>query len=440
MSDPPALAVRADGGQGVGVGHVARCLALCQAWRDRGGRATLVTAAAGGWEVRYRDEGCDVVGLDADVGDVDWWVVDGYGFGDGAVPGPRILSIDDHGRAGRTRADVVVDQNLGAVAGPYPKGSRLLGPRYALLRREIATAVPSTQEAPERRVVVVAGGAPAPDARRFVDEVVEELDGVRVDVLDGGDDVAAALAGAPVALAAAGSVTWELCHMGVPAVLFAAADNQRPVAAAVARHGAAVDVTGASPSDVAAAVADLVSDHDRRRVMAATGATLVDGKGAARVVTRLRAALVDLRPATMDDVDLLLAWANDPATREASFSSAPIGRDEHVAWLERRLRSADAFQLVADVGVVRFDVDGDEAVISVVVAPERRGGSWAGALIDAGCRWVSAARPDVTRVVARIKATNEASQRAFAAADFDPVPLPDVDGEVRYARPPDGWS
>jgi UDP-2,4-diacetamido-2,4,6-trideoxy-beta-L-altropyranose hydrolase len=440
MNDPPALAVRADGGPGIGVGHVARCLALCQAWLDRGGRALLVTAGAGGWEERYHEEGVDVVAVDADVGEVDWWAVDGYELGDGAVPGPRILSIDDHGRAGRTRADVVVDQNLGVTSEPYPTGYRLLGPRYALLRREIASATPGEQDEAERRVVVVAGGAPTSAVRRFVDAVVGTLDGVRVDRLTGTDDVAAALAGAPVALAAAGSVTWELCRMGVPAVLFAAADNQRPVAAAAAGAGAAVDVTDASPEAVAAVVVDLLADHDRRRAMAAAGTALVDGGGAARVVTRLRSSLVDLRPATMDDADLLLAWANDAATRAASFSSAPIERSDHVAWLARRLRSADAFQLVADVGVVRFDVEGADAEISVAVAPERRGGSWAGPLIDAGCRWLGAARPDVARVVARIKATNVASQRAFAAADFDLEPLPGAEGEVRYARPPDGRS
>ncbi len=325
----PVLGLRADGGEGIGAGHLARCLALAQAWIDGGGEVVLATAAVPDeWRRRYEAEGVAVVDIGSAgavapasaeieggagagpeaVAAVDVWVVDGYRIG--PLPGvARYLRIDDRGISGDDAATLVLDQNLGADPADYPQPADrvLAGPRFALLRRDLVAAAAAREARGDDRdpgpprVLVAAGGAPAPAVRRLVDAVVAELADADLGLVvwGGADDPVPALARADVALAAAGSTLWELCRFGIPAVVVAVADNQVPLAAAAVASGVAIDagrVTGGAadpaPDVVAALVRSLAVDDGRRQAMAATGRALVDGGGAARVAERIRAELL----------------------------------------------------------------------------------------------------------------------------------------------------
>src|SRR5205814_5201156 len=55
-------------------------------------------------------------------------------------------------------------------------------------------------------------------------------------------DMAGLMGWADFALAAAGSTCWELCCIGLPALLLVLADNQAPLAAACDRAGVARDL------------------------------------------------------------------------------------------------------------------------------------------------------------------------------------------------------
>ena len=86
-----------------------------------------------------------------------------------------------------------------------------------------------------------------------------------------------------------------------------------------------------------------------------------------------------LRPATLDDAPRLLAWRNDPATRQASHGSAEVTPEEHRAWLKRTLQDPDRQLWVVcqgdeAVGTVRADSDVEGTTeLSWTVAPEARG-------------------------------------------------------------------
>lgn len=463
--DRPLLALRADGGPGRGVGHVARCLALAEAWVAQGGDAVLVSGAVPApWGERCAAAGVAIVPrADALDRSPAWWVVDGYELDAAGAPGgARLARIDDEGRSPGIGAEVIIDQNLGARRGPYAGSDAdlLLGTRYALLRRDLVAA--AADRAPGRvrtpgsgggplRVVVAMGGAPADDVRDALDDVVADLarGDLRIRVLRGDGDAAAALAEADLAVAPAGSTCWELALFAVPSILVTVADNQVPVARRLADRGGARslgDLRALAPGQVAAEVRRLAGSTPERAALSTAIGSLVDGWGAVRVATRLRAGLLDLRPAAPDDVRLVHELNDDPTVRAASWSTEPIPFAEHERWFAARLEDPDSHLYLAHdpagelVGLVRFQVDARVATIGVVAAPEQRGRGWGGALIDAGVRRLEAdlaatgSFEPIVRTDALVKPDNVASSKAFLAADFD-LATSDDPGVLRYARP-----
>ncbi len=239
--------------------------------------------------------------------------------------------------------------------------------------------------------------------------------------------------GAPaIAIGAAGVGLLERMQAGVPSVVVVAAPNQRALADAATRSGAAVAV-----AEVRAACAEalrLLADPAMRDRMAAAGRAAVDGRGAARVARELnRLTGVGLRRATMQDAELLHRWRNDPSVRAVSHTTDEIPWDTHVHWLESSLARGDRHVLVAErrgrpLGTLRFDVSGDRATVSIAVDPALHGSGLGPAILDAGDAWLAANEARVRSCRAEIRDGNDASVRAFLAAGY----LPGTDS---YERP-----
>ena len=139
---------------------------------------------------------------------------------------------------------------------------------------------------------------------------------------------------------------------------------------------------------------------------------------------------VALRPVEPGDEDVLLTWANDPATRAASRDHAEIAPADHHRWLEQRLAAPGEARLwIGEVeghpiGVVRFERRTPMVVeVAITVAPEARGRGLARPLLVAG---VAAAR-DVfgpVTILADVLPQNQASLALFTGAGFTPLASP----------------
>jgi len=153
---------------------------------------------------------------------------------------------------------------------------------------------------------------------------------------------------------------------------------------------------------------------------------------------------IRVRRAVAGDADLLLEWANDPATRAASLSSGSIARSEHVAWLDRVVgdqRTGLWIGFVGErpVGQVRVALDeAGDGEVSISVAPGERGHGLAVPLLEAGLN--AATDLGVTEFVAHVRPENEPSRRLFDRAGFRSVGRVERDGVdvVELRRRPAG--
>lgn len=146
--------------------------------------------------------------------------------------------------------------------------------------------------------------------------------------------------------------------------------------------------------------------------------------------------MVTIRPVDRDDADVLLAWANDPTTRAASFDAHEITPDEHERWLTSVLTDPAERAFVGEldglpIGVVRVSGTEPPLTISITVAPAARGRRLAGPLISAGTARVG------LETIALVKSSNERSLRAFEAAGYETVERDDEVIRLRWRPPSD---
>jgi UDP-2,4-diacetamido-2,4,6-trideoxy-beta-L-altropyranose hydrolase len=409
--------------------------------------------------------------------DVDWLVVDHYSLGavwERAVRPSckRILVVDDLADR-RHDCDLLLDQNyrrsskepdgdtVVAREDPYrdllhATTPRLLGPRYALLRPEFAAARQrmKVRDGYVRRIVVSFGGTDAGNyAARALTALRPFTEGIeRIDVLlghrnphlaelkqlshdmpcvtlhDETIDVAATLCDADLAIGAGGSMTWERACLGVPTLAIGIAANQRHVIGALLEDGFICGIpahtTRHADDLVESWLGCMLSSPALLRGLSTRSAALVDGMGVDRVVDRMLSPAIEFRRATLADAGMIYEWRNDASVRAVSGDDTEIDRETHQAWMERTLQSPERLLLIAEragapVGVVRFDLIGRDARLSVYRAPEQTKGR-IGLVADA-TRWLRTQRPEIQRILATVLGHNRASLSAFRSAGYREV-------------------
>jgi RimJ/RimL family protein N-acetyltransferase len=138
---------------------------------------------------------------------------------------------------------------------------------------------------------------------------------------------------------------------------------------------------------------------------------------------RTQARSVTVRPIASDDRDLVFIWRNTPKIVALSSSGCGVTQEQHDRWFEATLNSPDRLTLIVEeagvpAGLVRFDRDRDQAVVSIyLVAAETRRGVGSAAItlaVDAlTARW-----PNCPAIRANVLDSNSAARRFFAANSF----------------------
>jgi UDP-2,4-diacetamido-2,4,6-trideoxy-beta-L-altropyranose hydrolase len=456
-----------------------RCLALAQAWQGAGGRVVFAMAQVSpALRDRLLSENIEVSKLDTVPGSADdagrvaelarlyaatWVVVDGYHFGatyqrELRAAGPKLLFIDDNGQAGPYSADLVLNHNAHAGERLYrdrePYTRLLLGPRYAMLRREFASWRDWKRKiSPVGHKVLVTMGGSDPDnvtARVIQALNLVKTEGLEATVVVGGSNphyeslqkaaeqfagairlkrdvsnLSELMAYADVAISAAGTTCWEICMLGLPAILIALAENQRTTARELERRVIAIhigDSTDVTPTAIADKLEWLLFSTESRAEMSRRARLLVDGRGSLRVLSSVLCGNLRLRRIEEKDCRVLWEWANDPEARAVSFSSETIPWDQHLQWFHSKIADLNAVLYLVTlndtpVGEIRYQLEGTRAVVSICLGPEFRGKGYGNAILKMATEELFSST-QVKTIDAYVKPENEASVRLFTGAGF----------------------
>jgi UDP-2,4-diacetamido-2,4,6-trideoxy-beta-L-altropyranose hydrolase len=479
---PGALILRCDANVVMGTGHAMRCLALGQAWQDLCGSVIFaMSTSTPAIEERISKEKMEVVYIGSGTGTLQdaeelarvanshssrWVAVDGYEFGvsyQQAIKnvGMKSLLISDATTPTDCVADLILNQNAYAREEFYTHRNAdsrlLLGVRFAMLRREFSAWKDWKRELTPRgsKVLLTMGGS---DPGNMTLEVIEALGSVKenldVAVVIGGSnphvrslETAASkfpgtlrlltdislpdwMAWADLAISGAGTTSAEICMMGLPAILIDIASNQTPVANELSRVGAAVHKTIADVQHrerFANCVRDILVSAEFRRSLSHTARSLVDGRGAQRVLAFIQGSELKLRPAEKRDCKILWEWANDPVVRAASFCQDFIPWEQHVNWFHSRLGDQKSRIMLAmtsdqtEIGTVRFRIEGDRAVVSISLDRGARGKGHGLAVLNEAVKELFRSS-NIAMIDAYVKPENETSQKLFGNAGFQRSP------------------
>ena len=392
----------------------------------------------------------------------DWLVVDHYALDAEWESALRqitrnILVIDD--LADRQHdCDVLLDQNLYAdmdtrYTGKVPAHCRLLlGPNYALLREEFRQlhAQIKLRTGPVKRMLVFFGGV---DADNYTGRIVKAvanlgIEGLHVDVVIGSqhpsreqieyecvqhsftyhvqtDRMAELMAAADLSIGAGGSAIWERCYLGLPTLTICTADNQHKQIVDAASEGLlyAPELKDELVLVVSRHVNALMENGCLRRFISSNGIQAVDGHGVLRVAGNLGCSGIEIRTARPDDLQKLFEWRNHPTVRAASRNPEAINWEDHQKWFAAVLISPDSLLLIGQregtpVGVVRFDIQDDEAEVSIYLVPGITESGLGRDLLQSTEHWFAVNRPGVCKVYAHVLGGNERSQHLFIGMGY----------------------
>ncbi len=491
------IAFRVDASMQIGTGHVMRCVTLADALLDRDVKIHFICRyLPSSLERMLRDKGYDVSILPASEKSneefplphsdwlnvsqeidssatlaliqnqgYDWLIIDHYALDIRWEKKLRsevkkVMVIDD--LADREHdCDILLDQNLYADQEIRYKDKvssqcrTLIGPRYALLRKEFSELRKKVEprQGKVTRILVFFGGM---DAKDFTSKTILALSQITehkffVDVVIGDQHpnkngietlcqrlgytchvqtnrMAALMANADLSIGAGGGAVWERACLMLPTLSIPIAQHQVKQLVDVALTGVTYifDAENYTAEKIKMHAELLMDNSSLRSLLSTRSSEAVDGNGAYRVAKALRSEIeINLRQAGKLDEKSLFDWRNHPKIREVSFNKNEITWEQHHDWFSASLLNSNRVLLIGEyqnksVGVVRFDLQNDSAEISIYLVQDNETNGLGLPLVRSAEKWICEHRSEIKKLNANVLESNKLSQGFFIKAGYTP--------------------
>lgn len=234
------------------------------------------------------------------------------------------------------------------------------------------------------------------------------------------------MASADLAIGAGGTATWERCSLGLPTLVLSTADNQARQLADAAAQGLvyAPDSSADVQATLALHLQALRHNGALLQLISCAGMAAVDGWGAERLALRMGCSGVSMRLARAEDSEHLYRWRNHPSIRAVSRNSDEIAWADHSRWFAAVLADPCRKLLIGQqdgkpVGVVRFDIEGEQAEVSIYLVPDAPVCCRGGDLLQGAEDWFVEHCREVRQLHAQVRGGNLRSNGLFIAAGYE---------------------
>ena len=232
-------------------------------------------------------------------------------------------------------------------------------------------------------------------------------------------------------ISAAGQTLYELAVTGSPTIAVGVAENQKRNILGWKKRGFLIDTISHRDKNFIKKIVGLVNSLNSvsiRKKISRIGKDNVNGMGSVRVIDFLieKFCAADgfyLRYAAKEDSQTVLKLSNDPTVRSQSINTAIIKLNEHKNWFSKKINEEDYIFLLAFskmnkfIGQVRFEITGDDAVVSISIVNDFRGKGYSKKILMEACTKLFREK-NVSTISAFILPGNISSIHGFRSAGF----------------------
>ena len=135
--------------------------------------------------------------------------------------------------------------------------------------------------------------------------------------------------------------------------------------------------------------------------------------------------MITIRKAQIEDCKDVFDWRSDHVTVKMSHSKEAPKWEQHKLWFQKAIFDKNILMFICEdriprnkIGVVRFDVESIDALVSINLSPNMRGKGKSKLCLDSSITKFKILFPKVKKINAEIKKENTKSESLFKSVGF----------------------